>query len=408
MDENKLTTLMLISAAGLLLTWWGLQAGASQASPSTPPSTPISSLVDDLIDRAQSPLVSRVQTVTLDPLLDDLMQNTWRVRVDDRIYNKPGGTDMTLPADACNNVVWSVAVGVAVIRCEASATLIRLPVSPTIQPWVAVTYWTYTRAFRDRDLIQVAAGAFSNQPYNPITVTFVYTRQFQSQKCLEAKCPDDFWGDVTTYPILTYRSPTPDKQSDEERWVRWVANADGITATVVVSEPLYGSDLTVTQLLMSPAAPKFREKTFFTATIQNIGVMTVWRWYAVELYVKPAWAPPPQNANDHVGGWDDYNWDALFVSGGDWKQRPPLGPGQIQTVTTAINIPLPGTFKAYAQVDTAYYDPNHYIYSGEVPFWGSNAEGYAIPPYSEERNVLGIEPFTIKGSVTYLPFISRK
>src|SRR5512139_2389470 len=123
MDKNKLTTLMLISTAGLLLTLWGLRTGASQASPATPPTPPIPTLVDDLVDRVpQSAQVSvqRVQTVTLDPLLDDLMQDTWRVRVEDTIYNKPGGTRMTLPADACDNVAWSVAVGVATIRCQVT------------------------------------------------------------------------------------------------------------------------------------------------------------------------------------------------------------------------------------------------------------------------------------------------
>jgi len=160
-------------------------------------------------------------------------------------------------------------------------------------------------------------------------------------------------------------------------------------------------------LLMSPKAPKFREKTFFTATIQNIGVMTVWRWYAVELYIKPASDPPPQDANDHTGGWDPYRWDAMFFSEGDWKQRPPLGPGQIHTVTAAINMPRPGTLKAYAQVDTAYNDPGHYVWGTNIP-WGSNPEGYGVPPYPEERNVLGIKPFVVTGTITYLPIIGKK
>lgn len=407
MDKNKLTTLMLISMAGLSLIWWGLQAGASQASPSTPPSTPTSSLVDDLVDRApQSAQVSvqRVQTITLSPVLSDLMQVTWPVRVDDIIYNKPGGTSLKLPADACDNVVWSLASGVVNKRCDASATFIDLPATPDPQPWVAVTYRTRTRAVRYRDLITVTAGAFTNQTYNPITVTFVYDRK-PPPECAAAP---DYWGDTPTFPILRDVSPSPTDQSDEERWVRWVANTDGITATVVLREPLFGSDFTVTQLLMSPAAPKFGERAFFTATIQNIGVMTAWRWYATELYVKPASDPPPQYANDHVGGWESYIWDAMFVGGGSWKQRAPLGPGQINTVTTAITIPVPGTFKAYAQVDTAYPDPCHYIYSGEEPFWGSNLEGYGIPPDSEERNVLGAEPFTVRGVNIYLPIIRKK
>ena len=148
MDKKKLTTLMLIGTAGLLLTWCGLQAGTSQAAHSTVPLHPTPSFGDDLVDHTpQSPQASvrRVQTVTLDPVLDDLMGATWPVRVDDTIYNKPGGTSLILPADACDNVVWSLAIGFATIRCDASATYLDLPLTPDPQPWLAVTYQTRTR-----------------------------------------------------------------------------------------------------------------------------------------------------------------------------------------------------------------------------------------------------------------------
>jgi hypothetical protein len=402
MDKNKWTTLMLISTAGLLLTWWGLCAGASQASPSTPPSP----LVDDLVDRVpRSAQVSvrRIQTVTLDPALDDLMQTTWPVRVEDTIYNKPGGTPLILPVDACDdecncdNVDLSLADGFATTRCEASAIYIDLPLTPDPQPWVAVTYRTRTRAVRQLGLIAVTAGASTNPPnprYDPITVTLIYTRPMPPEGY------PDYWGVPPTFPILRNVSPSSNDRSDEKGQVRWAETAYGITGTVIISEPLFGSDLTITQFLMSPATPKFRERAFFTATIQNIGVMTAGRWYIVELYVKPASALPPQNAEDHEGGWKVYGLDALF-GGQDFKQ-PPLGPGQTHIVTTAINIPLPGTFKAYAQVDTSYTDPNLYAW------WGSNPEGYGIPPYPEERNILGAEPFTVQGSIAYLPIIRRK
>ena len=394
MDKHKLTMIMLISAAGLLLTWWGLQTGASRAAPAGPPLTPVPPEVDDVVDRIlQSPQapVRRVQTVTLDPLLDDVMDDDWPVRVDDIIYNKPGDTAIRLPADACDNVAWGLASGVATKQCDAANTYVWLPQTPDTQPWFTVTYQTRTRAVRYRDLITVTAGASTNPPnlqYDPFTVTIVYDRQFPGGR-------SDYWG--YTFPTLRGFSPSPTDQSAQQRWMRWVATAYEVSGSVVISEPLFGSDLTITQFLMSPQTPQFRQRAYFTAVIQNIGVITAWRWYAVELYLKSDHALPPQNALDHAGGWDTYGFDAMFSG---WEQ-PPLGPGQIHTVTTAITIPLPGTFKTYAQVDTAYGDPNLY------GWYGRNPEGYGTPPFTEEQNVVASQPFTVKGSRTYLPVVSR-
>jgi hypothetical protein len=131
-----------------------------------------------------------------------------------------------------------------------------------------------------------------------------------------------------------------------------------------------------------------------------MGVVTAWRWYATELYLKPDYSPPPQNAFDHIGGWDTYGRDALFSG---WEQLP-LGPGQVNTVSTAVTIPLPGTFKAYAQVDTAYNDPSLYAE------FGRNPEGYGVgdPPFPEESNVIAGQAFTVKGYIIYLPIIWRQ
>ncbi len=394
MDKKKLITIMFISLAGLLVTWWGLQTGTSQAAPAGPPLTPVPPGVDDIVDRILlSPQVSvrRVQTVTLDPLLDDVMDDDWPVRVDDILYNKPANTAIMLPLDACDNVTWGLASGVATKQCVATNTFVWLPSAPDPQPWFTVTYQTRTRAVRHRDLITLTAGAATNSPnppYDPFTVTIVYNRQFPGGRL-------DYWG--YTYPILRGYSPPPTDQSSQQRWMRWVAKAYAVSGTVVISEPLFGSDLTITQFLMSPPAPKFGTTAHFTAVIKNVGVMTAARWYAAELYLKPVSAPPPLNAFDHTGGWDTYGPSALFSG---WEQ-PTLGPGHSITATASIRISLPGNFRAYAQVDTAYNDPGHYSW------WGSNPEGYGTPPYLEEKNVVSAKPFTVEGFMIHLPIVSR-
>jgi hypothetical protein len=391
MGAKKLTALTLISVAGLLLTWWGLQTGVSQAAPSRPPVTPVPPGVDDaMIHSPQSPqglAVQRVQTLTLEPSLEDVMEQNWPVRVEEALYNRPGGGSLRLPYDACDNVLFGLAAGTATKTCSTEYTLIQIPDVPSVQDWITVTYHTRTRAARYRDVVTTTTVVQTNQdPYQPLTLTTFYARHFLRGTT-----------DYETYLSRSQTIPAPDDSSEGE-WVRWVTTTKSFTGTVVLHEPLFGSDLTITQFLMSPPAPRFGDRAYFTAVIQNIGVITAWRFYAVELYLKPAYEPPPQNAFDHTGGWDTYGKEALFSG---WEQ-PPLGPGQIHTVVAAITIPLPGTFKAYAQVDTAYNDPTLYAW------YGRNPEGYGVPPFTEEKNVVASQPFTIKGSVTYLPIIMKK
>jgi hypothetical protein len=194
---------------------------------------------------------------------------------------------------------------------------------------------------------------------------------------------------------LSRTIPAAIAQSTGEGWVQWVTVTNLFAGKVVLREPLFGSNLTITQLLMSPPHPKFGDTAHFTAVIKNIGVITAWRWFAADLYIRPASGPPPQNAGDHTGA-------TLLKRGGDFK-LPPLGPSESITATATIKIERPGDYRAYAQVDVFYEgDPGHYS-----RLFGSNPEGYGSPPYPEERNVVAAQPFTVKGSTTYLPVVSR-
>jgi hypothetical protein len=389
MDRKRLITIMLISAAGLLLTWWSLQTGAGHAAPAGPPLTPVPSEVDDMVDwipNSPQASVQRIQTVTLAPLLDDVMEDKWQVHLDEVFYNRPGGGYIRLPADACESANAGVIVGTVAKTCTITDTLLQIPSDFDVYDWITVTYDTRTRAVRYRNVVTMTTVVQTNgDPYEPLMSTLVYIRQFVPGR-----------NDIETY-ISRCQTIPPANQSSEGNWVRWIKNTNSFTGSVVLHEPLFGSDLTITQFLMSPQTPQFGQRAYFTAVIQNIGVITAWRFYAVELYLKRDYDPAPQNASDHAGGWNTYGFDAMFSG---WEQ-PPLGPGQIHTVTTAITIPLPGTFKAYAQVDTAYTDPNLYAW------YGRNPEGYGTPPFTEEQNVLVSQPFTVKGSTSYLPLVSR-
>jgi hypothetical protein len=146
----------------------------------------------------------------------------------------------------------------------------------------------------------------------------------------------------------------------------------------------------VTQLLVDPLTPAIWTPTYFTAVIKNQGVMTAFRWFGNEVYVRPAGWPPPSSNSDHLGGVGTYLNYAFLKPGGnppdssEWKVDQ-LGPGQSITLTTAITFTTElGNLNVYAQPDV-YFDGDEAHYAKA---YGSDPEGYGIPPYPEEQNVL--------------------
>ena len=359
-----------------------LQTGSAASSLLLP--TPSNPLVDDLVWEPLSPRadpIQRVQTVTLQPVLTDVVTVNWPARVDDMIINKPGSTSIRMPLDACGNVTWGLASGTATKRCVGGYTYVDLPASPDPQPWVTVTYQTRTRVARNRELITITAGAATNPPnppYEPFTVTVIYTRYLPVDR-------EDYWG--YTQPVLKGASPVPTGQSIEEGWMRWVTTSLGIEGTVVISEPLLGSHLTVTQLYVSTLTPTIDGPTFFTAVLENRGVMTAFRWFPVELYVRPASWPSPASIKDHVGGVGAYGNFAFLKPFGSppdssvW-QIEQLGAGMSMTLQTAITFTTElGDLRVYAQPDVWFDgDPGHYAEN-----FGCNPDGYGNTPESNVK-----------------------
>jgi len=169
---------------------------------------------------------------------------------------------------------------------------------------------------------------------------------------------------------------------------------------VTVREPLFGSDLTVTQLLMYPDHFELGHPNRYTVTIKNIGTMTASRWFYNELYVRPETDPPPQDAYDHGWGIITYKGDALLQKQNDQGDcvkgnyqiyyLAPKSEITLCTVITVTNMMTGGVgYKVYAQVDTAYSDPLRWAW------FGSNPEGYGTAPYTQERNVATFGPFAV-------------
>jgi len=377
-DRKRLIIVILFMIVGLLLVA-GAHSGASYAA--SVGSAP--SLLGDRIIAArplEEPL-QRVQTVTLEMLPGDLMSDMLPILVQDMYYNFPSPPTGTLrvPSDA-----WDISAGTPsgplVITAGAEIELTMCPCD-----WITVTYRTresggrWSRAERGGNLITVTVRAsFGGMSYQPLVSTLIYTRHFS------AGAPGDYWG-YTCAQLLSV-DPGPTEQSVEEGWVRWISDTSLLTGTVVLREPLLGSNLTITQFLADPPSLELGQATRFTVTVENRGAVTASRWFYTELYIRPETDPPPYGPYDHVWGLITYQGDALFRTPDthNWKIEN-IGPGDSITLMTVITVTgfMTGgsSYKAYAQVDTAYLGDVYHYY-----WFGANSEGYGIPPYPEEHD----------------------
>ncbi len=409
--SRRLIIIAFISTLGLWLIVAGARAGTNQAGLAAPIPTPQDLPVDVGIlpgaavpDQASLITLQRVQTVTLEPRWSDVMSSTWSVQVEDVYYNWPGTPYYLQTPDDARDVSARAASG--------PLDFVNGQTSPGPEAWITVTYRTMsqiwpTRAERLGNLIAMnlqVGGPTGQLYYSPLTTTVVYTRQFP------ADAPPDQWGFEPIYAPLELQSitPAPTERSDEEGWVRWVATTNYFTSAVAVREPLYGSDLAVTQLEMDPPDFELGHSNRFTITIANIGEMTASRWFYNELYVRPENDPPPYGASDHKWGLITYQGDALLRNAeteDNQKLACPapgyqiycLAPGEditLFTVITVTNMMTGGiSYKVYAQADTAYSDPLRWAW------FGSNPEGYGTASYTQEQNVATYGPFVFNPKV---------
>ena len=398
--SRRLIIIVLISVLGLWLIVAGAHAGTNPAGLTAPVPTPQDLPVDvGILPGAASPdqasliTLQRVQTVTLEPRWRDVMSSTWSVHVEDVYYDWPGTPYFLQTPDDARDVSARAASG--------PLEFVNGQASPGPEAWITVTYRTMsqtwpTRAERSGNLVTLnlrVGGATSQLFYAPLTTTVIYTRQFP------AGAPPDQWGYVPTYLELQSIEPAPTERSDAEGWARWVTTTNYFTSAVTVREPLLGSDLAVTQLVMDPPDFELGHSNRFTITISNIGEMTASRWFYNELYIRPEADEPPQNASDHRWGLITYLGDALLRkpgSEGDYKIEY-LAPGSDITLFTVITVTSMMTggisYTVYAQADTAYSDPLRWAW------FGSNPEGYGTAPYTQEQNVAKYGPWVFNPKI---------
>jgi hypothetical protein len=402
--SKRLTIIAFISMIGLWLIVAGAHAGTNQAGLPAPIPAPQDLPSDvDLLPGAASPArpslgpFQRIQTVTLEPRIADMMSDTWTVHVQDVYYNWNFQPilpyRLNIPEDA-----WDVSANTS----SGPLEFVDGKALPGPHDWITVTYRTKssswgTCAVRSGNVVTLSARAsFPEAVFDPLTSTLIYTRQFP------VGAPPDQWGYEPIYAPLELQSiePAPTERSDEQGWVRWVTTTNYFTSAVVVREPLFGSDITVTQIEMNPDQFVLGHSNRFTVTLKNIGTVTASRWFYNELYVRPENDPPPQNAYDHRWGLITYQGDALLRklgTEGDYKIDY-LAPGaeiKLFTVITVTSMMTGGmSYKVYAQADTAYLgDPPRFAW------FGTNPEGYGTAPYTEEQNAAIYGPFVFNPKV---------
>jgi len=388
--KKRLAIIASISAMGIVLTLMGMRIGTSYASPPAQSPTPSADLSADMgslpgVLSTQAYSITRIQTVTLEPLMDDLMSGTWPIFVQDTYYNWPQGATLNFPDDAEDK---TLEVPTGIIDVANVTTII-----PGQQAWMKVAYRKRSpqtlgsNAVRSGNLVTLTIKASTSYPgayLDPLISTLVYTRYFPTRPRVSKDAAPDHWGVSPAPEYVVSRDPTPYAQTDE--FVEWVTTTRSFAGKVVLSDTIFGSDLTVTYFAVDPHTPTLYSRIYSTVTIQNAGPMTAWRWFRTEFYLKPENDQAPKDALDHSWGQIIYHDPAVFHKPGTEFNWPvaELGPSESITLVTAITVVRAsgsGRLKAYAQVDTGETgDAVHYAW------FGSNPEGYCNLPQGCDVN----------------------
>lgn len=422
-DARRLTIVALISVAGLVLTWAGMHAGASLASPPTPPSTSADPAGDTGVmpgvQAVRAITLSRIQTVTLEPMVrpsmenmsSDLMSDTWPIYVQDVYYNWPGSPYFVKVLAGAWDIQGSTPHSLTLaFSLTANGDYIA---TPGAEAWVAVSYrrraitTNVPYAAQAGGVITVVskAGSSSGQIfYDPFTSTVIYTRYLPA-----GAPPEDYWGKYHAPINVVARDPQPFQQTQD--LVRWVSSTNYFVGQVALSDTIFGSDLTVTQFSVSPLTAQLHSHVYTTVTVQNVGPITAWRWFRTEFYLKPESDLPPTDPTDHSWGQVEFLGSAIYRLPGtefSWKIDQ-LGPSQSITLVTVITVERStgsGRLKAYAQADTAEVEETY-----QYAWFGSNPEGYCYrsqgcdadtrPP--QEYNVVTLRDQSGKTLIIYIP-----
>lgn len=385
-DKTRLAIVVLISAVGMMVIVLATRIGASYASPPPPPELqdPVDAGIQPGIQSKQVYTLTRIQTITLEPLVrtitdrpdmrSDLMTGTYPVRVQDLYSDWPGYPYTIKVFTGSEDILVSTPITPSVPPKPDATGYVY---DPGKQPWVSVSYRRravaanapYAQQYGGMITVATHIGAPSGQLfYDPITTTVIYARQFP------AGAPSDYWGISHSMPYVMSWNPEPIKETEGS--VTWAAATNNFDGKVVLSDTIFGSDLTITHFSVYPLTPTLRGRVYSTVTLQNVGPITAWRWFRAELYLKPEKDLPPKDALDHSWGQIIYYGDAVFHKPGtefDWKVEQ-LGPSQSITLITVITVARAsgsGRLKAYAQVDTGEVTEQF-----QYAWFGSNPEGY--------------------------------
>ncbi|HHS98569.1 MAG TPA: hypothetical protein ENK08_11890 [Chloroflexi bacterium] len=213
------------------------------------------------------------------------------------------------------------------------------------------------------------------------------------------------------YPIKGHISPAGYTYDRDDYRLSWsFTRTSRVTFTVLLREPLLGSDLVVEDIQMSPTSPNVGDPVRFTVTVRNIGPYTTGRPILAELFVRPVISGPPTVLTDHYGGWMSYftptlvKWPPLYGESDYWYAG--LGPGEAVTGTTVFTWQPECAEPCDVWVKV---DPTYIQLGVGYEWYGQNPEGFLCaldsslqPTCPEENNNLRAYIQQI-----YLPLVMR-
>lgn len=163
-------------------------------------------------------------------------------------------------------------------------------------------------------------------------------------------------------------------------------------------DPVYGPDLVVAQMEVTPTRLLADDPPRVYVTVANQGTMAADRWWTgregveqlfqVRVYLKPVGSPPPNSVFDQEGKYCEV-WSSALAK-------------DASTVVScaAASAPTEGMYAIYAQVDTSMRDP--------AEPWGKS---FGLIIEAIEDNNVTTTPILIEGQtekIVYLPVIVRQ
>ncbi|HLF25477.1 MAG TPA: hypothetical protein VJG32_04005 [Anaerolineae bacterium] len=335
----------------------------------------------------QDPTFTRIQTITLvtappeATALTTIWENRWLDLNGSFLYYLPADFSNINVTGGSFNVVTNFTPPYTSSFNEVFTN--RIALAPTVGQPLYLSYRTNSRAVRQGNQFVIVLHANSSQPsYYKTTLLF---NQSAYKFIGYFADPADTLQSVITTPLTTsggvYWGPLA------------LSAADRIDRDIVLGDVRLPIDLAIQSASVIPSSDK--RSVQVNATIVNNGSVETGGLFFIELYDRPAGAPPPNGPGDHAGGaCRDPQCSSYRSSNYNYHDLPRLGQNQTKSFVFNYQFEVGGLRTLYLQVDSFEFGTNY----GLILEVDDNTASY--------NNIRNLGSYPAVGK-TYLPLIRK-